>query len=85
MLQNDENFNYVDLAAGAGGQYRYLKMLRDPYAMTRVGRVGLLRSPRNKFISDDRKQHGWDECTEDINKGRQGDWLHLCWNTVSMR
>lgn len=83
VVQSESNDNYTDLAAGAGGKYRYLKMLRDS-SHTRIKRIGLLRSPKSKYIYGDRQKYGWDECTRDINEDRGGDWLHLCWNTVSV-
>ncbi len=90
VIQWQRNDSYHDIAPGEGGKLRYLKMLKDDFSYTRIGRVGLLRSPRNSWIFGDRKKHGWDECTGDINEDRTGafytknpDWLHLCWNTVS--
>lgn len=62
VVQSSRNDKYKDLAAGAGGNYRYLKMLRDS-SNTRISRVGLLRSPKSKYIYRDRKSYGWDECT----------------------
>lgn len=82
VVQDSANSNYKDLAKGAGGQYRFLKMLREPHSNMRIKRVGLLRS--SEYIYGDRRAHGWDECTGDLNKDRKGDWLHLCWNTVSV-
>lgn len=83
VMQSSSNEAYRDLAAGTGGQYRYLKMLKD-MSHTRIKRVGLLRSPKAKYIYGDRHKYGWDECTEDINSDRKGDWLHLCWNTITV-
>lgn len=84
VVQSERNEAYTDLAGGAGGKYRYFKMLRDRNSHTKIKRVGLLRSPKSKFIYGDRKDHGWDECTHDINADRSGDFLHLCWNTVTV-
>lgn len=81
VVQSEKNNAYSDLAAGAGGTYRYLKMLRDS-SQTRIKKVGLLRS--RKYLKGNWTQYNWDECTQDINSGRKGDYLHLCWNTVSV-
>lgn len=83
VVQSKRNDAYNDLAAGAGGSYRYLKMLQDS-SHTRIKRVGILRSPKAKYIYGNRREYGWDECTGDINEDRKGDWLHLCWNTVTV-
>lgn len=83
VKQEDHNDAYKDLAAGTGGEYRYLKMMKDT-SHTRIKRVGLLRSPKSKYIFGDRHKYGWDECTDDINSDRKGDWLHLCWNTITV-
>lgn len=83
VVQDSRNNAYNDMAAGAGGDYRYLKMLRGSSHL-RIKRVGLLRSPSDHYIYGNRRDYGWDECTGDINSGRGGDWLHLCWNNVSV-
>lgn len=80
--QRQSNDDYTDLAAGAGGTNRYLKMLRDT-SKTRIKKVGLLRTPNGQGVSDSKK-YGWDRCTYDINTNRGGDCLYLCWNTITV-
>ncbi len=88
VSQSERNDAYDDLAAGAGGSFRYLKMFHNEDSYARITKVGLLRSPKHTYVYADRKDYGWDECTQDINAGKEGssgssDWLHLCWNLVS--
>lgn len=83
VKQGSRNDAYQDLAAGAGGAYRYLKLIRDS-SHSRIKRVGFLRSRKSNYIYGDRHKYGWDDCTGDINMDRKGDWLHLCWNSVTV-
>lgn len=77
VVQHRSNSAYADLAAGARGKYRYLKMVKESPSNKRIKSVGLLRS--FKCINNIR-EFGWDECTSDINEMRHGDYLYLCWN-----
>ncbi|KAG4070498.1 hypothetical protein HA402_005730 [Bradysia odoriphaga] len=81
VVQMSWNSTYSDLAAGAGGGYRYLKMEKDIGSSKRIKSVGLLRS--SKHIKDIR-EFGWDERTSDINENRGGNYLYLCWKYHSL-
>ncbi len=89
VAQRQRDDNYDDLAPGSVPKLvmTYLKMLKDDFAFHRIYRVGLLRS-RN-YVYNDRKKHGWDQCTGNINQyrlvplGLPIDYLHLCWNNIS--
>jgi len=83
VIQNEKNDKYQDLAAGTGGDYRYLKMIRSSTSSTAIKRVGLLMGTTNIYA--ERNKHGWDGCTEDINAGRQGGYLYVCWNIVTVQ
>ncbi|XP_037032110.1 uncharacterized protein LOC119071331 [Bradysia coprophila] len=76
VVQMSWNSAYSDLAAGSGGDYRYLKMEKEIGSSKRIKSVGLLRS--SKHIKDIR-EFGWDERTSDINENRGGNYLYLCW------
>ncbi|CCM06247.1 uncharacterized protein FIBRA_08496 [Fibroporia radiculosa] len=73
-IQSKEDPTKQDLAAGAGGDYRYIVLaLRDPAKITALG---LLRSSDPREVPE-----GWNGSTEDINKGRKGDYLYLVWKS----
>jgi len=42
-----------------------------------INDVGLLRLAKN--LSDSR-EFGWEKCSSNINEGRSGEYLYLCWN-----
>lgn len=76
IIQREENRSFRDLSKGAGGDYRYLKMMRNPYSHTRVTKVGLWRAPNASPTPGSR---GWNSWTGDINRNRGGDFLYVCW------
>jgi hypothetical protein len=80
IAQKAENSNYEDLAKGAGGEYRYLKIFRDPTAGVGITRLRLLRTMSSTTLPSTR---GWKHCTGDINMRRKGDFLYLCWEAAS--
>ena len=58
-----------------GGKYRYLQKVRNP-ASPKVISISLVnKKPR------DLKASNFSDCTENINSGRGGKTLYLCWNT----
>jgi len=84
-IQRRRDQNLMDLAAGAWGSYRYLIRMFDPIQQTRIQRVGLLRGPKaNGDIISKKSDYGWDKCTSNINEGRNGDYLYLCWKKIEV-
>jgi len=81
IIQSEANSKYQDLSKGAGGANRYIKLLKKKNSPTRIKKVGLLRGPG---INARKNEFGYNECTIDINKGRGGDDLFLCWTTVTI-
>lgn len=85
VRQAEHNDDYKDLAKGAGGDYRYLKLLKDAQSKRRITEVGLWRSPKdsngNRYPPTDRFCFR----TEDINAGRGGDYLFLAYNGESVK
>lgn len=74
--------SYDDLAQGCGGDFRYLIPERtpgckaiNPYTVT------LWRSPHTDQLPRQRKYDN----TPDLNAGRGGDYLYLCWKTGSTK
>jgi len=56
--------NIPNLSKGAGGPFRYIKALyKGDHVVTSV------------YLSE----HRGNQCTTDINKGRKGRYLYLCW------
>ena len=74
VITNNENNNPVakDVSKGAGdlgaGQFRYIVPRYDDNVL-KVKEIKLVESLNNDFNS----------CTQDINKGRGGRELYLCW------
>jgi len=84
-IQGNRNPSYVDLAAGAGGAYRYLMRMFNAQSRTRIEKVGLLRGTvKQGPLYSKRRNYGWDDCTSDINAGRKGDYLYVCWKNVAV-
>lgn len=81
ITQSDENKKYSDLAKGTGGDFRYLKMIRNPITKTRIVDVKLYRTGSR---SSKPTEFGFDFYTADINAGRRGDYLYLSWKNVSI-
>ncbi|KAI0174617.1 hypothetical protein BJ166DRAFT_621077 [Pestalotiopsis sp. NC0098] len=66
-----------DLAAGAGGSYRYFETARDAGASRFITEVALWRSGDRQSFSPE----GWQGISGDINDGRGGDYLYFVWKT----
>ncbi|KAH6870917.1 hypothetical protein B0T10DRAFT_611422 [Thelonectria olida] len=64
-----------DLSAGAGGLYRYLQWSHDMRAKYFVSSVFVWRSSKEQ----NSPPAGYAGKTDDINKGRGGDFLYLVW------
>ena len=72
--------NYNNIAMDAKGGFRYVQGSRGGQeGITKVGlfRVGKELSPEE--IRERIGQSGFSHYSEDINKGRQGDYLYLIW------
>ncbi|GBE79429.1 hypothetical protein BKA93DRAFT_753262 [Sparassis latifolia] len=76
VIQSSEDPNRNDLAAGAGGDFRYLLPITT--GARQIASVALLRSKE----SVDSIPPGYDGKTTDINKGRGGDFLYLLWQWI---
>lgn len=75
-IQNSADNSSYDLAKGAGGEYRYLFVLKDN-GERKVRYVRLSRKEREMRFE------GW-EGTGNINQGRKGSFLYLIWRTESI-
>lgn len=72
--------NYNDLAMGAKGDYRYIRGSHD--GLDGVTKVGLFRFDKELSPEEIRErigQSGFSHYSEDINKGRGGEYLYLIW------
>ncbi|PHH64511.1 hypothetical protein CDD81_4290 [Ophiocordyceps australis] len=78
VIRDNHDPGLVDLAAGAGGQYRYLTCRRDENE-EKIRRLALYRGPQFIALKDAEKKEidGW---STDINEGRNLDFLHLVWS-----
>ncbi|KAF5620235.1 hypothetical protein F52700_11555 [Fusarium sp. NRRL 52700] len=72
----------VDIAKGAGGDYRYVVTSRDLNLPTRIGDVQLWRSRDDPVSLSDVAAFGWDGISTDINHRRSGAYLYLVWKNV---
>ncbi|KAE8352222.1 hypothetical protein BDV28DRAFT_5583 [Aspergillus coremiiformis] len=77
IIQDNADGNYSDLAKGAGGDYRYLRLERD--GSRKIKRIQLLRR-KDEVDFGTVQALGFDGYSSDINKGRGGDYLYLVWN-----
>ncbi|PWY72994.1 hypothetical protein BO70DRAFT_399068 [Aspergillus heteromorphus CBS 117.55] len=76
IIQANADSSYKDLAHGAGGDYRYLRLERD--GDKKITEIRLLR--RKDSVDFGTVQSlGFDAYSTDINKGRGGDFLYLVW------
>lgn len=71
VFSKDPMPGMVDLAAGAGGLYRYLYMIRPSTPQPRITWIDLKRSGQGDLPAG----HDW--VSEDLNKERGGDFLWL--------
>ncbi|OXA54418.1 Beta-D-xylosidase 3 [Folsomia candida] len=77
-VQEKEDQVSKNLAKGAGGLFRYLRVIRDISHKEKIIEVALVRKD-NEIVADSY----WEECTQDINKYRMKDYLYLCWRSVT--
>lgn len=76
-IQSENDPKYQDLAKGAGGDYRYLRIEKD--GSQKITNIRLLRRKEDTSF-ETIKALGFDGYSTDINKGRGGDYLYLVWN-----
>ncbi|RAL10216.1 uncharacterized protein BO97DRAFT_144237 [Aspergillus homomorphus CBS 101889] len=76
VISEDEKPGQLDLAKGAGGQYRYLET--STHGEYGISSLKLLRSGEEVTSENFKSQgfHGW---SSDVNAGRGGDYLYLVW------
>ncbi|OXV09573.1 hypothetical protein Egran_02664 [Elaphomyces granulatus] len=76
IIQKENDPNFEDLAKGAGGDYRYLRLEKNE-----SDKIHALRLLRRKDEVNYETIHalGFDGFSTDINKGRGGDYLYLVW------
>jgi hypothetical protein len=75
-IQDSQDESHLDLAAGAGGAFRYVNLSRD--GQRKITELRLLRRSEKVDWGDIRKLNfdGW---SGDINDGRGGEFLHFVW------
>ncbi|KAI1255445.1 hypothetical protein MGN70_003511 [Eutypa lata] len=72
--------NYNDLAMGTGGDFRYIRGSHDGEdGITKVGLFRLDKELSPEEIKERIGQSGFSHYSEDINKGRGGEYLYLIW------
>ncbi|GJE88313.1 hypothetical protein PsYK624_043960 [Phanerochaete sordida] len=80
VVQDGAHAAWPDLAKGAGGQFRYLRAVRDGMAHAKMTHLTLFRGGFLERVD----QWGWVGKTGDINGGRKGDFLYLAWKTQTV-
>ncbi|KAI0774446.1 hypothetical protein C8Q74DRAFT_1368921 [Fomes fomentarius] len=80
-IQKNHVEGWKDLAAGAGGDYRYVYSNHDENQTRKVADAALIRSSQR--LSPEQQQDmlgkGWVGARRDINENRGGDYLYLAW------
>lgn len=76
MIQGEADSRYNDLAKGAKGKYRYLVPIKQS-GKGLITEVMLYRS--NSAVDDFGPTYSGH--TIDINEGRKGGYLYLCWKS----
>ncbi|KAH8423405.1 uncharacterized protein LDX57_001164 [Aspergillus melleus] len=78
IIQGDSDGSFKDLAKGAGGKFRYLRLERG--GGEKITDIRLLR--RDDEVSwDTVKSLGFDGISSDINDGRGKSFLYLVWKS----
>ncbi|KAK1147353.1 hypothetical protein N8T08_001433 [Aspergillus melleus] len=78
IIQGDSDGSFKDLAKGAGGKFRYLRLERS--GGEKITDIRLLR--RDDEVSwDTVKSLGFDGISSDINDGRGKSFLYLVWKS----
>ncbi|KAJ3559519.1 hypothetical protein NM688_g292 [Phlebia brevispora] len=81
VIQNDNTPMEMDLAKGAGGQYRYIRNMRDQGIHAKITGARLLRS--KSAVS--KPPSGYDGMSTNINKGRGKSYLYVVWKTEEVQ
>ena len=83
-IQKSADPAFNDLAKGAGGEWRYVRAVRDTREPRKVVEAQLVRSSTRLVPGDVAALMGsqsWEGARRDINEGRGGDYLYLVWRT----
>ncbi|KAF4575280.1 hypothetical protein EYR40_004985 [Pleurotus pulmonarius] len=77
----------TDLAAGAGGKYRYVSVLHDKNNTQKITKAVLYRKPKSDgaVTPDEAARIGFNRVSEDINRGRGGDYLHVVYAVTDLQ
>jgi len=77
IAQKEKIKGYADVANGARGDFRYLKMVRDPSSRKKITQIKLFRTDRENSKPT---ASGYSFYGGDIKKYRKGYYyLYLCW------
>ncbi|KAJ7106882.1 hypothetical protein C8R43DRAFT_867838, partial [Mycena crocata] len=71
--------NGSDIAYGANGKYRYVRVIHDVTDNSKITKVVLYRKPTSAgpVTLSEAVAVGFNRVSSDINSGRGGSWLHL--------
>ncbi|KAA8651011.1 hypothetical protein EYZ11_010971 [Aspergillus tanneri] len=83
VIQKDVVEGHDDLAAGAGGKFRFLFPQVQDNNSNKITDIQLYRSS-DGLTADALSKMGFQGMSDDINKGRKGDYLYLLWKTVDV-
>ncbi|KAK0214551.1 hypothetical protein IW262DRAFT_277519 [Armillaria fumosa] len=76
----DREKGLSDLAEGADGSYRYLVPHKDERNDKKIYELALGRSIQG-YTKEHIRSLGYDDSTNDINEGREKDYLYLLWKS----
>ena len=79
VIQAESDDRYDDLAAGAGGSYRYLIPVIQSNQNLRISELTLVRSNSPLIVYSVTWPDLPQGATRDINEGRQKTYLYLSW------
>ncbi|GAB1207956.1 hypothetical protein APSETT445_006693 [Aspergillus pseudonomiae] len=82
-LSDDAETGSVDLAAGAGGKYRYLDIGRNPAIRYKITEVLMIRGDFG-VSREDAWKWGWSGVSNDFNEGRKHDYIQLLWKSIKV-
>ncbi|KAI0118094.1 hypothetical protein F4776DRAFT_666125 [Hypoxylon sp. NC0597] len=81
LIQSNSVEGWKDLAKGAGGDYRYVRVVQDSSIAQKAVALTLVRmqdsAPAENILA--RLGPGWDGARRDINENRGGDYLYFAW------
>ncbi|KAK4224894.1 hypothetical protein QBC38DRAFT_531944 [Podospora fimiseda] len=85
-IQEKGMAGWKDLAKDAGGDYRYVAVVRDEYNPQKIVEAKLIRNgdqilaeKQVEMLGKKLGSKGWVGGVRDINEGRGGDWLYLAY------